>query len=622
MPAPRLLPGLLLLAAGCRLWTPPRLLILDFAAPDSVAAAALAAPWIEGGYDVDFRPYDAHPAPDDRTRYRAAVVLLGGAAAPDTITPADFTRLTEWLRDGGVVVAAYPVGPSGTRDRARLNAWLDRLSAGVTIGGAQLADSTAAFSAEPAPPATPVPDSPLREAGFDAFPFGRNDPLEVQSRWQVLARTTRSAYQRAPGSKSLSRSAAAVVAARRVGDGMLIVLARDALAAPAGGEDGRVVSLVDTSALAGSRVFLTALARWTRRPAEWGLVPVARPPRTAWLTHAGRGGTIPALQPAAPQRTIPLGSAGPPPPQANAPAWVTRSGARALLTSATLTRTGAVDSLAEFLDAGGFTILATLGVPRGLGDALQTTNVRWIPFLDPGGFTPDSVACALDPRWWDAFGTAYQAAAHGSAAWDDLVPAVGLDLSRRRGAPFAPGFAFCDSTYAQVLSRLRAEPRLDSVPRDRRYEELRDAGRLDAYLDTLQTLVTARAAGIASAARMEHPDLLFAARADSVPADWFTVGLIAGFARGGEPVLLFTGSTAPAALLGRYRARGIRIIHLVRLPTPLPRVPDWLRARPLLFDWSDGFWLDAGAAAAPAGRTLGGNLRPDSLARLLRRLAR
>src|SRR6266571_7670583 len=90
-----------------------------------------------------------------------------------------------------------------------------------------------------------VCSSDLDNAGFAPFPAGRNRPLAVRDRSQTLAR--------APN--------AAVVAASRARDGLIVVASRNLLAA------------ADTNAA--TRAFLVALARWTRRPAEWASVGAA-----------------------------------------------------------------------------------------------------------------------------------------------------------------------------------------------------------------------------------------------------------------------------------------------------------------------------------------------------------
>src|SRR3989442_1338574 len=143
-----------------------------------------------------------------------------------------------WIHGDGVVVLGYT---DGDLDRWVMNQWLAAQGAGIEIGTAEGGHETI--------DATPLPHSALDNAGFAPFPAGRNRSLEVRDRSQTLAR----------GSTS------ALVAASRVGvgggDGLLVVASRSLLAA--------------TDAASGTRDFLVALARWTRRPAEWAGIGAA-----------------------------------------------------------------------------------------------------------------------------------------------------------------------------------------------------------------------------------------------------------------------------------------------------------------------------------------------------------
>src|SRR5205823_4928998 len=71
------------------------------------------------------------------------------------------------------------------------------------------------------------------------------------------------------------RGGAGVVAAARVGDGLVLVISRHALGALGPQFRPTTAPLQQPDALERTRGFLTALARWTRRPAEWAHVPPA-----------------------------------------------------------------------------------------------------------------------------------------------------------------------------------------------------------------------------------------------------------------------------------------------------------------------------------------------------------
>ena len=102
------------------------------------------------------------------------------------------------------------------------------------------------------------------------------------------------------------------------------------------------------------------------------------------------------------------------------------------------------------------------------------------------------------------------------------------------------------------------------------------------------------------------------------PADWFTLGLLRGFGLPDRPLLLFTPELRTRQLLSLYRTGGLNLAHAVALPPASLAARDWTSLRHLVFEENDGFWLPGEAAGAKTS----GRLPPDSLVRLLRRLAR
>src|SRR5207245_1256709 len=91
-----------------------------------------------------------------------------------------------------------------------------------------------------------------------------------------------------PGQRAAARRGAAVTAAGRVGDGLVLVASRHALGALGLESRPGDTPLLDADGLARTRDFLVALARWTRRPAEWAHVPPARAGRRIVLLDSPR----------------------------------------------------------------------------------------------------------------------------------------------------------------------------------------------------------------------------------------------------------------------------------------------------------------------------------------------
>src|SRR5256886_16830587 len=199
-----------MLPAGCQPEA-HRLLLVDFTLADPLTLETTAAPWHDAGYRVEYRRFYPHLTRADLARYRTVVVLAGREPErqADALTIGDLAILTEWIRRDGVVVLAYEPDLSATReagtlDRWIMNRWLAAQGSGITIG-----DDPVDI------PAVPLPNSSLDNAGFAPFPAGRSHPLLVRNRSQMPARGTSNA----------------LVAASRIGDGVIVVASRSLLAA-------------------------------------------------------------------------------------------------------------------------------------------------------------------------------------------------------------------------------------------------------------------------------------------------------------------------------------------------------------------------------------------------------
>jgi hypothetical protein len=651
-----------LLVAACQPQS-QRLLLLDLALSDPVILDATAAPWHAAGYTVEYRRFYPHLTHQDLTRYRV-LVLLGGRAPEtpsDALALGDIAMLTEWARRGGVLVIAYAADGEGFLDRWTVNRWLAAMGTGLVIGDFPLEDtvppSAAGWggAADPQPRVFPLPQSALDNAGFEPFSAGRNDVLLVRRESQVLARTSATAFVRPPREAPAPRPRAAVVAAARVGEGLVIVTSRHALAGT--GIDLRPSTLptAPTPNDAGrSRVFLGALARWTRRPAEWAAVAPATSPIP--LTLAGAPQPVPVHPPplAPPSGAAVVLLPQPVPPEQRAgggggggPSWLGRQGMRVLWTRSPQRP---LDSLLAFVDISALNVLATevsaparldsLGLRnawRSTATRLQATSLRWFPAIALADLRPEgegatreidlrgdtaAVWCALDSLFWRAaLRPAYRALARlGGDRGADLVAGVALDLDLPRGGYAAAGF--CDAAYHAGLRALGLDSaetqRLATLPTAgngrARYDALLESGLLGRYEEALEGLVAQRAAALRAELRRLNPDLRFAFRSAQVPSDWFSLGLLRGFATADAPVLLWTREPRVRELLEHYRARGIFALSAVGLTPERVAANEWLRLRRLAFVEHDGFWLPW----IDAPRTL----HADSLGRLIRRLAR
>jgi len=418
-------------------------------------------------------------------------------------------------------------------------------------------------------------------------------------------------------------------------------------------------STIVPSTPAGTQAFLVALARWTRRPAEWARIPTAGPRVPLRLA----GGPLPVIR-RSPRERPPEGvtverlarrhTPAPPQPASGVPTWITRQGVRGLqadfpaLSPATpgVARLAALDSLATLLDIGAFNALITDAHVASLADSthvqrwerdalrdawrqvterLQPTSVRWIPLVLPRGLrTPaDSASapvedCAMDPALWSRLTSGARVLARLAARHTDLIPAIGfgLDETTRRWS----GPAFCDAAWQaglgalarnSTLTRQRLE-RLTAVPLAARYDSLLEGGLLAAYDSGLTRVVVQRAAALRADLSRIRRTLLFAIVLDRSPTDWFTRSLVRGLSTPGTPVLLFSSDRRAREML---EAMGdVNLVHAMHLD------PDDLLSggaaglSHVVFNDQDGFWL------GPAESVLAGP--SDSLARQVRRLTK
>ena len=626
-----------------------RLLLLDLASSDPAILDATAAPWHAAGYTVEYRRFYPHLTRADLARYRA-LVLLGGRepeASSDALTLGDVVMLTEWAQRGGVVVFGYAGDREGFLDRWIMNRWLAAMGTGLVIGDFPLEDTVP--PAMPQPQAFPLPQSALDNAGFESFSAGRNHVLLVRRESQVLARSGATAFVRPPREAPAPRPRAAVIAAARIGDGLVLVISRHALAG--GGTDLRPSTLAPATApndARRSRVFLHALARWTRRPAEWASVAPAAGEVPLALTGAPLPVAVhpPPLAPPSGAAVVGLPQTAPArEPRAEVPSWIGRQGMRVLWTRAPQR---GLDSLLAFVDVGALNVLATevlapartdsLGlrnVWKPTATRLQATSLRWFPAIALAELRPDgeavppeldlrgapaAVSCALDSLFWrGAVRPAYRALARlagNRGGGGDLVAGVALDLDVADGGyAFA---SFCDATYHEGVRALGADSaeteRLAALPAAMRYDELLERGLLGRYEEALERLVAQRSTTLRAELKRLNPDLRFAFRAAQVPSDWFSLGLLRGFSAPDAPVLLWTREPRVREVLEHYRARGIFALSAVGLTPERVASSDWPQLRRLAFVEHDGFWVPW--IEAPR------SLRTDSLGRLIRRLAR
>ena len=634
-----------------------QLLLLDLARADPIVLEATARPWHEAGYTVHYRRFYPHLTQSDPTRYHA-LLLLGGRAPEqptDALTAGDLVLLSTWTAQGGAVVLGYAGDGEGTQDRWLMNRWLATVGAGIEIGPAVLSDTAsptvAGFAPQPAVLARR--SAPPRGAPLGPFPAGRAHALHVSDVRRALAHITRSADLRS-SDQPAAASAAAVFAASRVGHGLVVVASRHTLAALGADVRPATTPLVPADALAGTRAFLVALARWTLRPAEWAAVPPQGrgPPLTLSDAPLPVRHDPPRLDPPPGARPVKLaarpGDAAE--VRTQAPRWIARNGLRLLWGDDPAPRAGALDSLIGFLDVGSFNALATLAAHSGdaMTDSatarwretvarLAQTSLRWFPALRLADFQPppDTLGggwCALDPRLWtEGLAPAYAALARLAAESPDVVAGVALDLDLE-GRRATPGDGLgpepCDATYRAVLSALALDSirtaRLGDLPVAARSAALLDAGLLAGYYDVLERAVALRAWLVARAARRAAPNLSLALRDAVPPDDWLAMGLLRGFAAAAapSPMLVWSHAVRSRALVAGYRRRGVAVLHAVGLSPRFVPAGTWPRLRRTAFTDNDGFWVASVERILAGPRTPQGPLSADSLARLVRRLTR
>jgi hypothetical protein len=632
-----------------------RALVLDLALSDPLALDATAQPWQDAGYTVEYRRFYPHLTRADLGRYHVLLLLSGRAPErpSDALTAGDLALLSEWVHGGGVAVLGYAAAGEGSLDRWLINRWLAWEGAGIAIGEDLLRDTTPAQTAtgayDPQPAVESVPSPPLRDVGAAPFPAGRNHALLVADPAQALARTTATAFVRPaggpvrPGSPPLTRARAVVLAATRLRDGLVIVVSRHALSALGTDVRASTVPALGLDDLAAARTFLTALARWTRRPAEWARIPPSRSPRPLVLINAPR----PVSETPPPFAPPPAATAGrtgvvtlptPLDPRDQrrpaAPDWIGRAGQRivwghfAALQPSTFgsQRLRSLDSLVAFLEAGGINVFAgdafagTLAdTARGAtwerdairnawkqtGDVLETTSLLWIPTVEPaefrlpadtavqrggaGGRDTLAVWCALDPRYWaEEMAPTYRALAQLAAAREDLIPAIALDLDPPTGRRPSED-PFCDAAWRTGLARLPRDSafpaaRADafaSLPSAARYDSLLVSGLLGRYYDALEDAVAERAAAIRTEVRRIRGDLGFAFVTRRPPVDWLSLGLLRGFSSlpPDPPLLIWSPEVRTRDLLARARARGIVAVTAVGLAPAHLPAAAWGSAR-------------------------------------------
>ena len=599
---------LLMFVAACQTEA-RRLLVVDLTLADPLTLETTAAPWHSAGYRVEYRRFYPHLTRSDLARYRT-VLVLGGREPQgfsDALTIGDLAILSEWIRHEGVVVLGYAES-DGALDRWIMNRWLLAQGAGIAVA-AQPLDV----------PATPLLHSALDNAGFESFPAGRSHALVVRDRSQTLAHA----------------GGIALVAASRVGDGLILVASRSLLAS--------------TNTDPKTRDYLEALARLTRRPAEWASIAAARREAPLRLANAPSPVAVhppPLAPPAGSEPTVlPEPAAARREETVPAPGWIARQGMRVLWSRFTLY---SLDSLLRFGDAAALNTLATTIPEAALadtlstrniwkitGERLQATSIHWFPAVSlrtiaaqgsgaavgaggvadevnrHGALTP--IACGLDSLFWRAsLRPAYRTLTKLGGARPEIVAGVALDLDS--AMTYYTGSGFCDADYRVGLAALGLDSaereRLAALPPVLRYDTLLERGALHRYFDGLETAVAARAALLRDELRRVHPDLRFAFHARTVPADWFSLGLLRGFSSPAAPVLLWLRERRGRALLQRYEERDIFALSALGLePERATFAPgEWSRLRYATFSDHAGFWLDGAAT--------------DSLGRVIRRFTR
>src|SRR4029077_9577952 len=309
--------------------------------------------------------------------------------------------------------------------------------------------------------------------------------------------TSRHAFVRAPRTPA-ARPRAGVAGAARVGQGLVGGLRRHALRALGPQFRSTTAPVLQLDALERTRDFLAALARWTRRPAEWAHVPPAARGLPLSLAQAPVPVELapPVMTPPGGVDTIELPLV--PDPKfaraTNTPEWLRQQGVRLLWTPRFGTRDGrratrpggALARRGVWLDVGGFSLVAGDAGPesmdslhvrweerdavrRAWGDAvkrLQPPSVALVPLPGYGtarhaavdssrGARGEALAapCAFDSLLWaEGLPSAYGALGRLAAEQRTLVIALGLDLGGPRS--YSMGQEFCDAAWRRGLAVL------------------------------------------------------------------------------------------------------------------------------------------------------------------------
>ena len=609
-----------------------RALVLDLNLTDPVALSGTAEPWVTGGYRVEYRRFYPHVTRLDPKQYRV-LLLLGGFApqgASDAIRPSDLAALSEWIRSGGIVVLGYATGREGGLDRWLMTRWLTAMGTGIAIGDQPLPE---------APWVTAQGDAPVRDVPLAAFPAGSHHALTVADRHAVLAQ--------AGGSP--------VIAAARLGDGLIIVTSRQALAAL--GPDVRAAAgpLLPAADVQRTRNYLAALIRWTRRPAEWARVPPVRRAKEFDLTGAPRPvSSVPTRkEPPAGVTAVSLEPASRDVRLTTPPNWARGQGVRVLhddrlLQRVTVSgvRARTLDSLVGFLEAAGLTALwARAGVGavaesarfqnwereairnawQDLTERLQTTSIRWMPGIDlaEARLPRDSVTveldalgdtagrwAALEPRLWgELLRLSVRTVARLASEAPEVIPSIVLDLGH-----YGMAAGFSDTTFRAGLAGVPGDSAwkaaLLALPAAARYDSLLESGRLGPFFEALENATAQRAAALRTEARRFSRHVGFAMRSTSAPTDWFSIGVLRGLTDSTSAPLVFTDDPSAGVLLTRLRERGITALPVVRLDPGTMSLRSWGRLGGVAFVENGGFWLDVPEASQ------------DSLAPLIRGVTR
>lgn len=628
-------PALAILAA-CQPHT-RRALIVDLALSDPALIGATAAPWTAAGYTVEYRRFYPHLTRRDLTRY-GTILMLGGLQPErwsDALDAGDVALLTEWVPRGGVLAFGYAAGEAGSLDRWVMNRWLDAMGAGITIQAQPLSERTNLPDSTLAP-LTRARDArtSLDLAGLGTFPTGRLHPIATTLPAQALALAPPGAVARVDDHTE-PWPGAAVIAASRIGRGVVIVTSRQLLGA-AGAQLGATTALsLARDSVAATRRFLTALARWTRRPAEWAAIPQAHTAGPVALVDPPRPLSQRAVRQDAPDRVglrrYPRNPSAHEVPTDSWPPWLVQDGLRIGWTSASLTTPSAIERLLGFLDASGLNGLAT-PTPYQLSDTvpgavdgasprgpelarLAASSVGWFPtlLLDPGAVDPG--ACLLDETLWASVERALRAMV--ALAGSRGQPLGGVIIALPAPATGIPP-ELCDASLRAGLTRLgwdrAAVARLLDQDLDARYGALLESGALSNYVTALELELGTRAERSTAALRRAAPGALLGIWGTPSAADWRAFGLARGLAAGAAPVLVWDEEIQSGDIVAAFAERGVGVAHAARL-TPAALADTALRH--VVFGAGQGFWIgpidEIVTSRSPD---------PDGLTRQLRRFTR